>query len=214
MGFAPLNPSYASAGASERRFAREVMNSGGSGSFYHPLFKDAEPVGAVECRHLIAFRQGRVIEYRVDEVIDLAAERQYRLADVNQLARAFADDVDAEQLAGLAVEYQLQEPGDVAEDLPPGDLLVAGLADFVGSAGFGQLLLVLADHRDFGDRVDPVGEALGDAVRFDPEGMAYRQPALFHRGRGERREPDHVSDRIDGGDLGLIVLVDGQPATA
>src|SRR5437667_5812637 len=105
-------------------------------AFLDPLFfKNPEPVDAVEGRDLVAFRQGRVVEHRVDEVVDRAAERQHRLTDVDQLAGTLADDVDAEQLAGLAVKDQLEEPGDVAEDLAAGDLLVARLADLVGSGG-------------------------------------------------------------------------------
>src|SRR6266849_5902792 len=56
------------------------------------VVEDPEPVDAVERRHLVAFRQGWVIEHRVDEVVDGSAERQNRLADVDQLARPFADD--------------------------------------------------------------------------------------------------------------------------
>jgi hypothetical protein len=59
------------------------------------FFKDSESVDPVERSHFIAFRQGRVIEHRVDEVIDFATERQHRLTNVNQLARALADDMDA-----------------------------------------------------------------------------------------------------------------------
>src|SRR6202171_1046270 len=131
-------------------------------AFLDPLFfEDPEPVDAVEGGDLVAFRQGGVVEHRVDEVVDRSAERQHRLTDVDQLARPLADDMDAEQLPGLAVKDQLQQPGDVAEDLPAGDLLVARLADLVGSGGFCQLLFVLADHRDFWDLVDAVGAALG-----------------------------------------------------
>src|SRR6202047_4770992 len=150
-----------------RRQARPVD------AFLDPLFlEDPEPVDAVEGGPLVAFRERRVIEHRVDEVVDRAAEREHRLTDVDQLARTLADDVDAEQPAGLAMKDQLQEPGYVAEDLAAGDLLVARLADLVGCRGLGQLLLVLADHRDFGDRVDAVGEALGRALRFEPAGVA------------------------------------------
>src|ERR1700730_3206863 len=184
-------------------------------AFLDPLFfEDPEPIDAVEGRHFVAFRQGGVVEHRVDEVVDRSAERQHRLTDVDQLARPLADDMDAEQLPGLAVKDQLQQPGDVAEDLAAGDLLVARLADLVGSGGFCQLLFVLADHRDFGDRVDAVGEALGRALRFEPEGVADGEPALLHRGRGECREPDHVADAVNIGQCGSIVLVDGQPPAA
>src|SRR6266849_1207961 len=100
-----------------------------SSALLYPLvLEDAEPVDAVEGCDLVALCQGRVVEHRVDEVVDCPAERQHRLADVDQLARPLADDVDAEQLAGLAVKDQFQQPGNVAEDLAAGDLLVAGLA--------------------------------------------------------------------------------------
>ena len=39
-----------------------------------------------------------------------------------------------------------------------------------------------------------------------------RQPALVHRGRGQRGEADHVADGVDVVDLGLVVLVDEDPA--
>ena len=81
-----------------------LMRSGGSGYFQLLFFKYTEPVDAVERRHLVAFRQGRVIEYGFDEVIDFSTERQYRLTDMDQLARPFANDVDAEQLTGFAVK--------------------------------------------------------------------------------------------------------------
>src|SRR6266446_6062824 len=194
---------------------RGCRQPGPDGAFLDPLFlEDAQPVDAVEGRHFVAFRQGGVIEHRVDEVVYRSAEREHRLADVDQLAGTFADDVDAEQLAGLAVKDQFQEAGDVAEDLAAGDLLVARLTDLVGRRGLGQLLLVLADHRDFRDRINAVGEALGRALRLDPEGMAHCEPALLHRGRGECREPDHVADRVNVGQCSSIVLVNDQPPAA
>src|SRR4029077_2773369 len=74
--------------------------------------------------------------------------------------------------------------------------------------------LVLADHRDFRDGVDAIGEALGSAVRFDPESVTCCKAALFHRGRGERRKSYHVTDGVDVGDRGAIVLVYRQPTSA
>jgi hypothetical protein len=75
-----------------------------------------------------------------------------------------------------------------------------------------QLLLGLADHRDFRDRIDPVREQRRHAVGGDAEAVADRQPPLLHRGRGERREPDHVADRVDALHLGAVVLVDLEAA--
>src|SRR6266436_6099813 len=69
-------------------------------AFLDPLFlEDPEPVDAVERGHFVAFRERRVIEHRIDEVVDRAAKREHRLTDVDQLAGTLADDVDAEQLA-------------------------------------------------------------------------------------------------------------------
>jgi hypothetical protein len=65
----------------------------------------AEPVDPAECRDFVAFGQGRVIEYRIDEVVDLFTERQHRLTDMDQLAPPFVNDVDAERLAGLASSF-------------------------------------------------------------------------------------------------------------
>jgi hypothetical protein len=48
--------------------------------------KYAEPVDAVERCHFVAFCQGWVIEYRLDEVVDRSTKRQHRLTDVDQLA--------------------------------------------------------------------------------------------------------------------------------
>src|ERR1700730_7224729 len=95
---------------------------GPADAFLDPLFfEDPEPIDAVEGRHFVAFRQGGVVEHRVDEVVDRPAERQHCLTDVDQLACPLADDVDAEHLAGLAVKDLLPVARDAAAALPPGD---------------------------------------------------------------------------------------------
>src|ERR1039458_4830883 len=63
---------------------------------YLPLIELAYPVQPVERRNFIAFRQGGVVEHRIHEVLQLSAQRHHRLADVQQLAGAFADDVHAQ----------------------------------------------------------------------------------------------------------------------
>ena len=68
--------------------------------------KYAETVDAVERRYFVAFCQRRIIEYGLDKIIDFSTERQHRLTDMDQFAGPLADDVSAEQLAGLAVEDQ------------------------------------------------------------------------------------------------------------
>ena len=115
----------------------------------------------VERRGLVALGERRVVEDGVHEVVHRAAERHDRLADVQQLAGALADDVHAEDLARLAVEDQLEAAGGVAANLAAGDFAVVGQADFVGHVLVGQLLLGLADERDFRDGVDAVGIEAG-----------------------------------------------------
>jgi hypothetical protein len=61
----------------------------------------AHAVEPIESGGFIALGERRVIEHGIHEIVDLAAEGQHRLADVNQLASALADDVHAKQLARL-----------------------------------------------------------------------------------------------------------------
>ena len=59
-----------------------------------------EFIQPVKRRRFIALRQRRIVEDRIHEIIDGAAENHHRLADVQQFGRAFADDVNAQHLAG------------------------------------------------------------------------------------------------------------------
>src|SRR5665213_3050148 len=68
------------------------------------LIEFADAVHAIERGHFVALRQRRIVEHRLDEVLQLAIERHYRLADVQQFAGALADDVYAENRMRLAVE--------------------------------------------------------------------------------------------------------------
>src|SRR5436190_14610316 len=58
----------------------------------------------VECGDLVALREGWVIEDGLQEVLDVAAQRQNRLADVDQFSGASADDVHSQEFAGVLVE--------------------------------------------------------------------------------------------------------------
>src|SRR6516164_6985161 len=100
---------------------------------------------------------------------------------MDEFARPFADDVNAEELPGFGVKDQFEEAGDIAEDLAARDLLIAGFADLVRDRGFGEFLFVLADHRDFRDRIDPVRKPFGSAAGSEAEGMADGEAALLHR---------------------------------
>ena len=90
-----------------------------------------------------------------------------------------------------------------------------GLADFVGRSGLRQLILALADGRDLGDGVDAVGEQADAGVGVfleQTEGVARRRPALFVRSRGQRRETDNVTHRVDVLDIALEVVIDRHTA--
>src|SRR5262245_50459289 len=97
-----------------RAFCRKTW-SAGPGVPRTKLITDA--VDAVKRSGLVTLGQRRVVEHGVDEVIDVAAEAQHGLADVYQLRRLGADDVDAEQPPVLAMKDQLQQARTVAENL-------------------------------------------------------------------------------------------------
>lgn len=46
--------------------------------------------------HLVTFRKGGIVEYRVEKVIEASIERQDCLADMNQFGRARADGVNTQ----------------------------------------------------------------------------------------------------------------------
>ena len=92
-----------------------------------------------------------------------------------------------------------------------GDFLVTGDADFVRHAVGRQLLLGLADHRDLGNREQPVGQVFAH-LKWLAEGVANGSTPLLHRHAGQRRESDDVSHAVDVGNPGLMVFVAPEPA--
>ena len=138
-------------------------------------------VDTVEGRHLIAFGQGRIVEYGIHEIIHGAFQDHHGLADVQQLAGALADDVHAQQFARLAMENQLEPAGGIAANLAARGLSIVGQAHFVRRVLLGQLFFGLPDERNLGDGVNAVG--VGSAVGFDlePEGARRGDAALLHR---------------------------------
>src|SRR5580700_1853757 len=79
--------------------------------------KSAQLIQAVERGRFVAFRQGRVIEHRVHEIVHRPLEGQNRLADVHQFGRPFSYDMHAEDLLSLAMENQLEPPRGVSANL-------------------------------------------------------------------------------------------------
>src|SRR5215470_5246224 len=103
-----------------------------------------QPVQPVEPGHLVRLGHRRIVEDGVAEVVDRAAEGEHGLADMDDLGRALAEDVDAEELPGLPVKEDLQETGVDAEHLALGELLELREADLVRHLLLRQLLLGLA----------------------------------------------------------------------
>ena len=75
-----------------------------------------------------------------------------------------------------------------------------------------QIHLGGADIGHLGDRVDADGLKFGDAGRRLAERVIGGQPALFHRGGGQRGEADHIAYGVDVIDLRLKFVVDEDPA--
>ena len=92
---------------------------------------ETQLVQSVEGGDLIALGHGRIVEDRVAEVVDRAAERHHRLPDVYDFGRGFADAMHTEELSRVPVEQQLQQSRLIADDLPAGDLPESGDSDFI-----------------------------------------------------------------------------------
>src|SRR5262245_56963274 len=60
--------------------------------------------------HLVTLGERRIVEDVVDKISHGARERHHGLPDVHQLSRTLTDDVDAQQLARLLVEEELEPP--------------------------------------------------------------------------------------------------------
>src|SRR6185437_8418065 len=174
--------------------------------------KPRQPVDPVECRRLVALRQRRIIEHRVDEIIHHAAQHHHCLANVHQLRRALANDVHAQNLPRLAMKNQLQPSCRVASNLSPCNLAVICHAYFIRNILFRQLLLGLADKRNLRNRINPVG--IKARVRLHPfvaEGALHRDPPLLHRNRRQAREPDHIPNSENMRNLGPKILIHRNP---
>src|SRR3989442_7540204 len=163
---------------------------GGSGSA-------AKLVGSVERRDFVALRQRRIVENRLEKIVEAAAEAEDGLADVHELGRAGPQAVDREEAPVLAVEEHLEESAAVAQDLAPRDFAISGDARLVWHPRGGQLVLRRAYHRDFTDRVDADREMARHRSRLDPECLARGEPPLLRGGGGQARIADHVSGSGD-----------------
>src|SRR6185437_3765749 len=65
-----------------------------------------ELVQPVEGRRFVALGQCRIVEHRIHEIVDLAAQNEHRLPDMQQFARSLANNMNSENIPCLAMKYQ------------------------------------------------------------------------------------------------------------
>src|SRR5579883_2995087 len=167
-----------------------------------------QAIKAVQGSHLVGLGQGGIVEDRVTKIFDRPPHAQHRLANVDYLGGAVADDVHPEQFERVGIEDQLQQSLLIAQHLPLGELGVARHADLIRLLLFCQLLLGAPYHRDFRNGVDPVRNQIGRHFAGFAEHMTAGQSPLLHRCAGQRRKANDVAGRVDVGYLGLEVLAD------
>src|ERR1700743_2601126 len=122
----------------------------------HVSVQITDTIEPIKGGELITLGQRGVVEHRFHEVIELAAQRHNRLPNVQQLAGAFADDMDAKNGMRLPVKNNFQAPGSIAADLSTGDFAIVGYAYLVRNVLFGKLLLGFPDERNLRNRIDAV----------------------------------------------------------
>src|SRR6266568_5571501 len=97
------------------------------------------------------------------------------------------------------MEKKLQETAGVANNLPARDLAVIREPYLIGDTLFGQLSFCLANKRDFGNRINAIGEQVRRTGRGLAKSMAGGQAPLLHGNRSQTGETDHVTSRVDMG---------------
>ncbi len=160
-----------------------------------------QPVQAVERGDSVGLGHRRIIEGRVDEVVQrvaLAGLRHDGLANVNDFRRARPETVDAQNLQRLAVEQQLEHADGLAGDLGAGEALEAALADFVRHTLLSEFAFGFSQRADFRAGID-AGRDVGDqsAVARSVDQVMRGVAALHVRGTRQRRPADDVPDRVD-----------------
>src|ERR1700682_3791822 len=170
----------------------------------------SEFVQPIERRHLISFRQRRIVEHRVAKIFDRRSHRQHRLPNVHDLRRPFPDNVHAQQFKRFRIKQKLQQTLIVPQHLPFRQFRVARQTALIRSLAARQLFLGGAYHRYFRNGVD----AIRNQIRRQPVGLAEhvttRKPPLLHRSTSQRRKPNHISRRVNVRDRGLKIFVHRQ----
>src|SRR5579884_736996 len=151
----------------------------------------------IERRRLVAFRQRRIVEYRVHEILHRSLQREHRLPDVQQFRRPFSNDVHTQQLFRLRLEDQLQSSRRISANLPARNLPEIRNPDFVRHSRIRQLLFRLPNKRNLRNGVNPVGIICRVRMNRHPKRFRRRNPPLLHGYRTQARESDHVPHSID-----------------
>jgi flagellar motor protein MotB len=103
----------------------------------------------------VGLGEGGEVEDVLDERVDPEAGEERHLGDVDELGRALADDVGAEQALAVGRGDELEEAVGRARDLAARDLVEARPADDRAAVAAGGLALVDPDAGDLGHGVDP-----------------------------------------------------------
>ena len=160
--------------------------------------------GAVR-RVFVDVAQGRIVENRVDEEVDVAAEAQAGQSDVNQLAGDLADDVHAQKLAAGGLEDHFDHPLGVADDLATAVIAVFVLADDIRNICVFAFFFGFAHLGNLRNRENAGGKNRGElGFVTQAKGVAHGEATLLHAGAGQGRRADDIASDVDTGDLGLI----------
>jgi hypothetical protein len=109
-----------------------------------------QPVQAIQSGDPVGLGEGRIVEDRVAEILDRSAKGEDGLSDMDDLRRAVADRVDAQDLRRLGIEENLELPDLRPDHLPLGELGVLRLTHLVGHSLLRQLLLANGNRSDYG----------------------------------------------------------------
>src|SRR5215467_2002343 len=165
--------------------------------FRNSLLHLCQFVQSVECGRFVALGQRRIVEHGVHKIFHRPLQRQHSLSDVQELRRAFANNVHTQQLFRIRAENQLQSSGCVSANLSARNLSKVCDADLVRHSGIGQLILRLPDKRNLWNRIDPIWIVRRVGVYLHARSVCSRNSSLFHGNRTQAWKPNHVSHRVN-----------------
>src|SRR5580704_9689258 len=111
----------------------------------------------------------------------------------------------ADQLQIVLTKEQLQKTILVADDPASRIFPIVRPSHEVSDALLFERLLRLADHADFGNGVDAVGQERGNRASAEAERVAHRPAGLLRARRGKGGKADDITRGIDIFDVRLEV---------